>query len=178
MIERPREGEFAEFYRGYVMEVADADVISVLERQQDELLRLAAEVSPERETHRYAPGKWSIREVVGHLTDGERVFGYRAYCIARGEQGPLPGFDEDRYVADGDSDRQPLLRLAEEFVAARAANLTTFRRLDETALARLGNANGRPISVRALAFIMAGHVRHHLEVVRERYRPLHKGESS
>jgi hypothetical protein len=140
-----------------------------LERQIAEIRQRAAVVPAERETFRYAPGKWSIREIVGHLNDAERVFGYRAFCISRGERKPLPGFDEQRYVAEADSNRQPLAALVEEFAALRAAKLVLFRRLDPRAFKQIGTANDAPISVRALAFILAGHVRHHLGVLQLRY---------
>lgn len=169
MIDRPAESEFAAFYRGYVSLVPEGDVLSVLEAQARGVPDLAATVPAERETFRYAPGKWSVRELVSHLGDAERVFGYRAFCIGRGEQVPLPGFDENTYVAESGADQRPLSQLAKEFALVRESNLAALRRLDAPAWKRLGNANGNPVSVRALAFIMAGHVLHHLGVLRERY---------
>ena len=168
-LERPNPTEYAEFYSGYVSEVTEADVLELLERQLGEIQMLAAAVPAERETFRYAPGKWSIREVVGHLADGERVFGYRAYCISRGERQALPGFDEQQYVIESGSDRRALADLVGEFSALRRINLILFRSLEAPAWRRIGNANGSLVSVRALAYIMAGHVRHHFGVLRSRY---------
>jgi hypothetical protein len=121
------------------------------------------------ELHRYAPGKWSVREVFGHLGDGERVFGYRAACISRGDRTPLPRFDENLYVANAAFDHTAVAVLADELLHLRAANLAMLRRLDAEAWKRVGTASERSISVRALSFIMAGHVRHHLRILRERY---------
>jgi hypothetical protein len=131
--------------------------------------RLAALMARDREEFRYEPGKWSVREVIGHLTDAERVFGYRAFCIARGEQKMLPGFDENAYVAESGYDRHPVADLVREFIDVRRANLDALGRLNRNAWTRQGNANGHTITVRALAYIMAGHVRHHCEILTTRY---------
>jgi hypothetical protein len=168
MIEAPPATEYAEFYAGYVARVSEGDILGVLEEQKQELQALAARLTPEREAYRYAEGKWTVRELLGHVVDGERVFGYRAFCISRGEQLALPGFDEKSYVATAPaagSGRE----LAAEFAAVREANLMFLRRLGPDAWRRVGNANGSPVSTRALAWIMAGHPRHHLAVLRERY---------
>jgi hypothetical protein len=168
-MQRPGPDEYAPFYAGYVSLVPESDALAVLEAQPSELRALAAAQPAARESHRYAPGKWSVREVFGHLTDGERVFGYRAFCISRGDQASLPGFDEQSYIAGSDYDRVPLAELAADFEALRQSNLRVLRRLDPAAWARSGTANGTPVTVRALAFVMAGHVRHHLGVLRDRY---------
>ncbi len=168
-MERPTEPEFAPFYARYVALVPEADILAVLEQQAEEIRRLAASVPKERETFRYAEGKWSIREVLGHLVDGERIFGYRAFCISRGETAALPSFDENRYVAAARSDATPLAELADELALVRRSNLVVLRRLEPPEWARVGTASGKPVSVRALAWVMAGHPRHHLEVLRERY---------
>jgi DinB superfamily len=168
-IARPEATEFAPFYAGYVGRVTEEDILSVLQQQKDEVRALAGSLPAAKESFRYAEGKWSIREVFGHLIDGERVFGYRAFCFSRGEQAALPGFDENQYVAAAGADRIPLAELGEEFAAVRAANLAFLRRLSAAESARLGTASGKPVSVRALAYIMAGHPRHHLAVLRERY---------
>jgi hypothetical protein len=161
--------EFASFYVGYVSLVPETDVLPVLENQVADLRALTAHVDVERETFRYAPGKWSIRELVGHMVDAERVFGYRAFCISRGEQAPLPGFDENDYVATSGFNERPVSELLADFTTVREANLAVFRRLTPAAWKRVGNANGHPVSVLALAFIMAGHDRHHWRVLGERY---------
>jgi hypothetical protein len=166
---RPEPTEYAPFYAGYVGRVPEEDVVPVLQKQADEIVALARSLPAAKETFRYADGKWSIREVLGHLIDGERAFGYRAFCFSRGEQAPLPGFDENQYVAAAGADAIPLAELASEFAAVRASNLAFLRRLSTAEGARLGTASGKPISVRALAYIMAGHPRHHVAVLRERY---------
>jgi hypothetical protein len=136
-----------------------------------ELPAALAGVRGEAERFRYAEGKWSIREVVGHVIDAERVFGYRALCIARGETASLPSFDENEYVANASFDHCTLEELLEEFVQVREGHLAFFRHLSKEAWTRSGVANASPVSVRALAFILAGHPRHHLAVLRERYLP-------
>jgi hypothetical protein len=168
-IARPGEGEYAPFYAGYVALVPETDILSVLERQAAELRELAASVPADRETFRYAEGKWSIREVMGHLIDGERVFGYRAFCISRGEKAGLPSFDENEYVAGARSNAVPLRELADELVLVRASNLAFLRRLEPREWERTGTASGKPVTVRALAWVMAGHPRHHVRILRERY---------
>ena len=125
----------------------------------------------EGERFRYAEGKWSIREVLGHLVDTERIMGYRACCVARGETASLPGFDENAYVANASFDACPLSGLLEELQHVREGHLAFFRHLDGKAWARIGAANAHPISARALAYVMVGHPRHHLAVLRERYLP-------
>ena len=166
---RPAETEYAPFYAGYVSLVPESDVLAVLEEQKRVFRRLAAGVPKDRERHRYAEGKWSIREVAGHLVDAERVFGYRAFSFSRGEKSPLPSFDENEYVAASGYDEVPLDELVAELVGVRDANLAVLRRLADAEWARVGTASGKPVSVRALGFIMAGHPRHHLAILRERY---------
>lgn len=166
---RPDAAEFAPFYAGYIAYVTESDPLPVLESQPARLQALAAQVGADREGFRYAPDKWSIRQTFGHVLDTERVMGYRAFCIGRGEEKPLPGFDQNTYVARGRSDERPLAEMVEEFSAVRSANLWTMRRWSPEDWSRMGNANGKPVSTRALAFIMAGHVRHHIAILHERY---------
>jgi len=166
---RPAETEYAPYYEGYVAQVGEEEIVPVLRSQLDDLDLLLSKVSPERETYRYAEGKWSIREIAGHLIDGERVFGYRAFCIARGETQNLPGFDQNDYMLTAPYDGLELEDLLAEFRLVRLANIAMLRSLDEEAWNRAGTANDNQITVRALAFIMAGHVRHHMGVLRERY---------
>ena len=169
MIERPGPGEYADFYTGYISALPPGDVLKILDLQKDQLRRLAANVTPDRETFRYAPGKWSVREVAGHLIDAERVFSYRALRFSRGDETPLPGFDEKFYVAHARFDSRTLQSLIEELTLLRSANVLLFRELSPEELARVGEANNYPVSVRALAFILAGHLEHHFRVLRERY---------
>lgn len=166
---RPGSSEYAPFYAGYVARVPEDDILAVLEAQTQELAALARSVAGAMADYRYAEGKWTVRELLGHVVDGERVFGYRAFCFSRGEQAPLPGFDENQYVGAAPADGASPADIAAEFAAVRAANLAFLRRLDAAAWARVGTASGKPVSVRALAWIMAGHPRHHLGVLRERY---------
>ena len=166
---RPAPEEHAPFFAGYVKLVPETDVLPVLAAQASEIRRLAASVPADRGTFRYAPGKWSVREIFGHIGDAERVFGYRAFCISRGDRTPLPGFDENDYITESAYDERTVVELADDFAGLRGANLAVLGRLDPARWARVGNANGNPVSVRALAFIMAGHVRHHLGVLKARY---------
>jgi hypothetical protein len=167
---RPAPSEYAPFYAGYIARVPETDPLPALEAQPAELLAIADRVAPEDELLRYAADKWSVRQVFGHLVDNERVMGYRAFCIARGETKPLPGYDQNEYAARADSDERPLKELAHEFAAVRHANLWALRRWTEEEWSRTGNANGYPISARAIAYIMAGHVRHHVAILREQYQ--------
>ena len=166
---RPNESEYAPYYQDYVAHVNEEEILPVLRSQLDDLDVLLNRVAPEQETYRYADGKWSIREVAGHLIDAERVFGYRAFSIARGENQNLPGFDQNDYMLTAPYDRIELEDLLSELRLVRLANIAMLRSLDEEAWNRVGNANDNQVSVRALAFIMAGHVRHHMGVLRERY---------
>src|SRR5229473_3014010 len=167
---RPNESEYAPYYQGYVAHVNETDILPVLRTQLDELDVLLGRVGPEYERHRYAEGKWSIREIVGHLIDAERVFGYRAFSIARGEKQNLPGFEQDEYMLTAPYDKIDLEDLLSELRLVRLSNIAMLRNLDEQAWQRIGTANDAQVSVRALAFIMAGHVRHHMGVLRERYQ--------
>ena len=169
MIERPGRDEYADFYAGYIAALPPGDILEILDLQRDQIRHLAENVAGDRETFRYAPGKWSVREMVGHLIDAERVFSYRALCFSRGDATPLPGFDENFYVANADFDSRTLQSLIEELTLLRSANVLLFRSLAPEKLARAGVANTYPVSVRALAFILAGHLQHHFGVLRERY---------
>ncbi len=166
---RPADTEFAPFYASYIARVPEADPLPALEAQPAEIHAFADRIAPEDELFRYAPDKWSVRQTFGHLIDTERIMGYRAFCIARGEGKALPGFDEKEYVAHADSNEQPVKALAHEFAAVRHANLWAIRRWTTNDWDRIGNANGKGVSARAIAYIMAGHVRHHFSILRERY---------
>ena len=166
---RPNESEYAPYYQSYVDQVSENDIMHVLRGELDELDVLLARVPAEKEKYAYADGKWTIREIIGHLIDGERVFGYRALCIARGEKQNLPGFDQNDYMLTAPYNHIELEDLLSELRLVRLSNIAMFRSLDEEAWNRVGTANGNEITLRALAFIMGGHVRHHMNVLKERY---------
>ena len=169
MTTRPSQGEYAEFFTGYVALVPETDIMPVLESQLEPLRRAVAGIAPDREQYRYLPDKWSIREVFGHLIDAERVFGHRAFCISRGEGANLPSFDEVLYVAQSYYDERPLRELFEELSDVRRCNLHFYRWLQVSDWKRQGTASTNPATVLALAFITAGHLRHHQNVLRDRY---------
>jgi hypothetical protein len=167
-IDRPKEDEFPPFYQGYVTRVPETDILQALREQPKELKRVADSVGA-RERFRYSPGKWSVRELFGHLVDAERFFGHRAFCVSRSDPNPLPGFDENAYVARSNYDSQSVADLVQLFSLLREANVRHLESLPEDAWPRDGIANGAKVTVRALAYIMAGHARHHLAVLKERY---------
>lgn len=168
-IARPAAGEYPESYAGYLASVAGDDAWAEMVAQPAEVERRLAALSEERALHRYAPAKWSVKEVLGHVADNERVFAYRALRFARGDETPLANFDENLYARTGRFDARPLEDLLEEFRTVRAATLSLVRTFDEEALGRIGVARGVRVSVRAIVWITAGHARHHLDVLRDRY---------
>lgn len=165
----PGSSEYDPYYSTYISKVPEADLIETLTGLRDGTAHFLGSIGEGGAGHRYAPGKWSIREIVGHLSDSERIFAYRLLRIARGDTTPLAGFDENRYVPAGNFERRTLADVAAEFGAVREATLRLLRGLDAEALARIGIANGKPVSARALAYIIAGHEIHHVGVIRARY---------
>jgi hypothetical protein len=170
-MKRPEPTEHAEFYTNYIAKVPGTDVLGVLEAQRVQMLQLFAGRSERDGSFRYAPGKWTVKETLGHITDTERIFAYRALRIARADQTPLPGFEQDDYVKNGAFGERTLAGLAEEFAIVRSASLTLFRSFPEEAWSRRGVANGKEVTVRALAFITAGHAMHHRVILEEWYFP-------
>ena len=166
---RPQTSEYHPYFEAYVSEVPEDRILPLLVGQVDDVRRVLGPVEEQRAGHRYAEGKWSIRQVVGHLADTERLFAYRALCFARGEQQQLPGFDENAYVAEGGFDSVPLGELVEEFCVAREGSVLLYRHLPDGAGAGGGLANQKVLTVRSLAYILVGHVRHHLRILHERY---------
>ncbi len=166
--------EYAPAFAGYLSRFPEGPVLEALQSQIDLFVSLTRNLGEVKETYAYAEGKWSVREVLGHLVDTERVMGYRALAIARGETGSLPGFDEDLYAANAPWKDIPLLTIAEEFKGLRWSHVIFFRNLTAEAAVRIGTANGNPASPRALGRILVGHMRHHFAVLDERYgvRPL------
>jgi len=166
---RPDASEYAPYYGKYIALVSGNDVVRALETQARETTRIVAGISESQGMHRYAPEKWSVKEVIGHLTDSERIFCYRALRIARGDQTPIEGFEQDDYVRDAQFDRLPLSDLVAEFNVVRQATLRLFTSLQPDAWTRHGVANKNEVSVRALAYMIAGHELHHRHVLREKY---------
>ena len=166
---RPRADEYAPYYSKYISRVPEGDVIATLSEQLESTLAVLRNITEEQANSRYAEGKWSIKELVGHLTDSERIFGYRLLRFARNDQTPLPGYEQDDYVANAGFDKCRLSNLIEELEHVRKSNLSLLRNLDAEAWQRRGDANDQPVSVRALAYIIAGHETHHMEILRTRY---------
>jgi uncharacterized damage-inducible protein DinB len=166
---KPESNEYAAAYARYVEKVPDGEIVATLEQQGAETERLLTAAGEERGSFRYADGKWSVKQVIGHITDAERVFAYRLLSFARGEQQPLPGFDENAYMESSSFDAQPLADLVDAFAAQRRSTVLLMRQLSDEAWTRRGIASENPITVRALAWIIAGHERHHVGILRERY---------
>jgi len=166
---RPAPNEYAPYYGRYIALVPDGPIVETLREQIGETTALLGSLPEAKGDHRYEPGKWSVKEVIGHLIDSERIFSYRALRFARRDETPLPGFEQDDYVPAGAFGRRTLRDLIEEFRTVREATLLFYRHLDEEALSRSGIASENRMSVRALAWSIAGHERHHVQVLRERY---------
>jgi hypothetical protein len=166
---RPAAGEYAPYYEKYVSLVSTDDILSTLEKHPPELVALLAGRKEADGDLRYAAGKWSVKEVLGHVIDTERVFSYRALRVARNDRTPIEGFEQDDYVKYGPFARCSLAALVEEFKSVRLATLSLFRGLDEAAWVRQGVANKNEVSVRAIAYIIAGHELHHKKILQEKY---------
>jgi hypothetical protein len=166
---RPERNEAASYYFTYIDQVGSGDICDLLDAQRVETVALLRGISDERSLYRYAPDKWTIREVMGHVNDAERLFVFRAFWFARGFDLPLPSFDQDVAVASAASDRRSWTSHIDEFDAVRASTSAFFRNLPDEAWTRRGIASDNPFTVRALAYIAAGHVAHHVRLLRERY---------
>lgn len=166
---RPGPTEFPEYYRSYVARVPDGSIVDFLAADGEAFVKMLSTVPEGMEGHRYAPGKWSVREVVAHLIDAERMFTTRALAFARGDQGPYPAFDENHYATTCGAEGRTLADLAEEFAALRQATTLFFRTLPSEAWDRRGVASGKDVNVRSLAWITAGHSVHHGALIRDRY---------
>jgi hypothetical protein len=166
---RPEKTEYDPYYERYISLVADSDIIGTLGAQSTHLQDIFIGVTEEKGEFRYAEDKWSIKELLGHLIDGERMFAYRLFRISRGDETPIEGFEQDGYIENAHSNERSFADLLEEFSLLRRANMIFFKNLDEAAWSRMGTANNVKISVRALVYIMAGHIEHHLAILRERY---------
>jgi hypothetical protein len=171
MLERPSSDEYFDFYHAYVGQVPDGEIVATLADQCDRVVGEFSKVPPHLETFAYAPGKWTVREVLGHISDAERVFAYRALTIARADTTSLPGFDENEWAVHSNAGVRPLESLVAEFAAVRAATLALLGGVTPEMGRLRGSASGRPISVRAIAWILAGHAEHHHRLFQERYSP-------
>ncbi|MEO5987767.1 MAG: DinB family protein [Candidatus Eisenbacteria bacterium] len=168
IVSKPSADEHAPYYSTYIS-LSGPDALVGLETQAASTRQLLAAAGEEQALHRYAAGKWSVKEVVGHMCDAERIFAYRALRFARADTTELPGFDENLYVPAGRFDTRLLSDLAAEFAAVRSATVALYRSMDEAALVRRGSANGQPMSVRALGHVLVGHEAHHVAILLERY---------
>jgi transposase len=166
---RPDASEFSPYYGRYIDAVPDGDIVAVLRADRDDWRTLIANLPESQGAHRYADDKWSIRQVIGHVSDTERVFSYRAFRIARADTTPLASFDQDDYVKTAGSEHRTLSSLAAELLAVRESTLALFTSLPDEAWLRTGTASDNPVSVRALAYITTGHAQHHLRILREKY---------
>ncbi|MFZ0758954.1 MAG: DinB family protein [Candidatus Sulfotelmatobacter sp.] len=168
-VARPQPGEYAPYYDRYISLVRGEDILGTLDEQRRQTMLLLCGRDDDDGDFRYAPGKWSAKEVLGHVCDTERIFAYRALRIARADSTPLEGFEQDDYVRNGPFAQRPLADLVEDFIAVRRATLSLLRNLDEAAWMRRGIANKNEVTVRALAYIIAGHELHHRRILEEKY---------
>lgn len=168
-ITRPTSSEYAPYYERYVSMVPEGDIVATLAQQLESTLALLRSIDESQANKSYAPDKWSIKELVGHLIDSERIFAYRALRFARNDQTPLSGFEQDDYVDAAKFDARQLADLASEFEHVREGNISLFQSLSSEELSRHGAANEVDVSVRALAYIMAGHETHHMQILKTRY---------
>jgi uncharacterized damage-inducible protein DinB len=168
---RPEKGDYAEHFEKYIALVPSGDFLEILRGQRQELTKQLSPLSEQQADFRYAPGKWSIKEVLGHVNDTERIFAYRLLRIGRGDQTPLPGFEQDDYIQTGNFSGRTLKDLLDEFSAIREATIALVRSMDNAAWLRRGVASQKEITATALAFVIAGHVRHHQKLLEERYLP-------
>ena len=166
---KPDASEYAPYYGRYIELVQGDDILKILSAQIDSTVWYLRTLSDKQGDFRYAPDKWSVSEVVGHMIDTERVFAYRALSISRLDKASLPGFEQDDWVRAAGSDSQPLAELASEFECVRRSNLYFFQHLTQDAWMRRGTASGKEFSVRAIAYVIAGHERHHLQILQTRY---------
>lgn len=169
MLQRPSHEEYASFYSGYIGQVPDGDYVDILNNQEAALVSLFSQLNEEQALSRYAPGKWSLKEVLAHITDTERIMSYRMLRISRGDTTDLPGFDQDVFINNNSFDNVTLSVLLQDFQAVRKATLALLPTISEAAWERVGTANTFAISARAIAYVIAGHAQHHLNVVEEKY---------
>jgi len=168
-IARPEPGEYAPYYDRYISLITGSDILATLDTQRRQMMLLLSGRDESDGDIRYSPDKWSAKEVLGHVCDTERIFAYRALRIARADRTPIEGFEQDDYVRHGPFAHTPLAEIIEDYIAVRRATLTLFRNLDEAAWSRRGVANKNEITVRALAYVIAGHELHHRRILEQKY---------
>lgn len=169
MLQRPQENEYPEYYVPYVNSVPEGDLLTLLKENLSKITELFENIPEEDTDFRYAPGKWSIREVLGHMTDTERIMSYRLLRIGRGDQTALAGFEENDYVTASQINRLPVKSILDDFVATRKATITLIENMPQGAWANVGNANNTEVTARAVAYIIAGHEIHHRKIINDRY---------
>jgi uncharacterized damage-inducible protein DinB len=168
-ISRPEPAEYNPYYEQYISLVKGDDLVATLQKQAQETRDLLSRVSAEKAEFRYAPGKWSVKEVLGHMNDAERIMSYRVLRIARGDQTPIEGFEQDDYIAGGNFGRRTIDDLLQEFMTIRNATIQLIRHLDAETSERRGTANNKPVSARAIVYVIAGHELHHRKILQEKY---------
>ena len=168
-IGRPQTGEYAPYYDRYISLVKGDNILDILDDERRKFVLLLSGRSEEEGNFRYAPDKWTVKELLGHINDGERIFSYRALRIARGDQTPIEGFEQDDYVRNADFNARTLEEMVEDYIAVRRATVSLFRNLSPEAWTRRGIANNNEVTVRAIAYTIAGHDLHHRSILEERY---------
>ncbi|MBA3705170.1 MAG: DinB family protein [Bacteroidetes bacterium] len=169
MNRQPQSSEYPPYYAHYISLVKEDNILRVLKNQVIDIQALISGIPEDKENYAYAEGKWTIKEVLGHVIDTERIFGYRAMRMARKDKTMLPGFDENTFVENAQFNKRTLYDLAHEFAIVRESHLASFKHFDEIALNQIGNANGKEVSVRAILYMIAGHAAHHMDVIKTRY---------
>lgn len=167
--EYPESTEYAHFYSTYVELVEKANIITILNNQMHEVFTLMNSVPGDKAYFKYAPDKWTLKEVLGHMIETERLFSYRAFAISRGDTQPLPGMDQNEYMEGNNYNKRTLANLSNEYLAVRVSTIHLLSSMTKEMIARKGNASGTDVTVRALAFIIAGHDIHHLNIIKEKY---------
>ncbi|HTH50341.1 MAG TPA: DinB family protein [Pyrinomonadaceae bacterium] len=169
-MQRPDPSEYAPYYQGYIDQTTtEEDLLTVMDGQANELRSVVGSLPEDRGSFAYAEGKWTIKELLSHIIDGERIFGYRAHRISRGDATPIEGFEQDDYIPTSNANARNFADLLDEFDLQRRANMLMLRNISDDAGSLMGTASGNPVSARAIAHIMAGHVRHHVKILQTRY---------
>ncbi len=168
-MQRPNKNEYASYYETYISKVPEGNILDLLRQQVNAMQSYVQNIPEEKGLFKYAPDKWTIKEVLGHINDGERIFGYRALRFSRNDKNQLPGFEQDDFVKESNFNEIKLADMLDEFVKLREANIATFKNFSEAMWTRRGVASKNEMSVRAVPYIIYGHVQHHLNVLQEKY---------